>query len=115
MNSGYSAKEDDMLNKIEVLQRIITNVYLPWMEDKPETRLHLEKFVKQISNTKQQAYGNVTIEIPEIPNISKVEMSKDSELLSLIQKTVVSYKLCYSLTMFCVGTMGANHCNNHRN
>ena len=93
MNLDQSAKEDEMLKKINTLQKIITNVYLPWMEDKPETRLHLEKFVKQISNTKQQAYGNVTIEIPEIPNISKVEMSKDSELLSLIQKTVVSLSI----------------------
>ena len=52
--------------------------------------MHLEKFSKQISNTKQQAYGTVTIEIPEIPNVSKEEMSKDAKLLNEIQKTVVS-------------------------
>ena len=102
MNSNQSAKEDEMLRKIDTLQKIITNVYLPWMEDKPETRLHLEKFVKQISNTKQQAYGNVTIEIPEIPNISKVEMSKDAELLNLIQKTVVSLRFILYILMVCL-------------
>jgi hypothetical protein len=85
-----SAKDDEMLMKIDSLQKIITNVYLPWMEDRAETRLHLEKFVKQISNTKQQAYGTVTIEMPEIPNISKEEMSKKPEVLNTIQKTVVS-------------------------
>ena len=53
-------------------------------------RRHLEKFSKQISNTKPQAYGTVTIEIPEIPNVSKEEMSKDAKLLNEIQKTVVS-------------------------
>lgn len=90
--SKNSAKEDEMLVKIDTLQKIITNVYLPWMEDRAETRLHLEKFVKQISNTKQQAYGTVTIEMPVIPNISKDEMSKRPEVLNTIQKTVVSYK-----------------------
>lgn len=89
--SKNSAKEDEMLVKIDTLQKIITNVYLPWMEDRAETRLHLEKFVKQISNTKQQAYGTVTIEMPEIPNISKDEMSKRPDTLNIIQKTVVSY------------------------
>lgn len=85
------AKEDEMLRKIDTLQKIITNVYLPWMEDRAETRLHLEKFVKQISNTKQQAYGTVTIEMPEIPNVSKEEMSKRPDVLNTIQKTVVSH------------------------
>jgi len=80
-----------MLRKIDTLQKIITNVYLPWMEDRAETRLHLEKFVKQISNTKQQAYGTVTIEMPEIPNVSKEEMSKRPDVLNTIQKTVVSH------------------------
>ena len=74
----------------EKLKKIITNVYLPFMEDRAETRLHLEKFVKQISNTMQQAYGTVTIEMPDIPNISKHEMAKRPEVMNTIQKTVVS-------------------------
>lgn len=98
-----------MLKKVNTLQKIITNVYLPWMEDRAETRLHLEKFVKQISNnTKQQAYGNVKIEMPEIPNISKEEMSKRPDLLNSIQKTVVSCVL-KSLADFALGPMGPNH------
>jgi dynein heavy chain len=72
----------------EKLKKIITNVYLPFMEDRAETRLHLEKFVKQISNTMQQAYGTVTIEMPDIPNISKHEMAKRPEVMNTIQKTV---------------------------
>lgn len=88
--SKNPAKEDEMLRKIETLQKIITNIYLPWMEERAETRLHLEKFVKQISNTKQQAYGTVTIEMPNIDNMSKEEMRKRPEILNTIQKTVVS-------------------------
>jgi hypothetical protein len=93
--SKLTAKEDQMLRKIESLQRIIVNVYLPWMEDKAETRLHLEKFVKQISNTKQQAYGTVTIEMPEIGNYSKEEMMKKPEVLNTIQKTVVGFEFIH--------------------
>jgi hypothetical protein len=88
--SKSSAKEDEMLRKIDTLQQIISNVYLPWMEDRAETRMHLEKFVKQINNTKQQAYGTVTIEMPYIENISKEEMRKRPDILNTIQKTVVS-------------------------
>jgi hypothetical protein len=90
-------KKDESLKRLNVLSKILKNVYLPWMEKKTETKLHLEKFVKQISNTKQQAYGNVTIDIPEIPKISKDDMSKNPKLLNLIQKTVVSYCIIRTL------------------
>lgn len=88
--SKNSEKEDETLIKLKTLQKLLSHVYLPFLEDKQEIRLHIEKFVKQISNTRQQAYGTVTIEIPDIPNISKEEMSKDQKLLNLLQKTVVS-------------------------
>jgi len=97
-----------MLNMIETLQKMVTHVYLPFLEDKAETRLHLEKFVKQISNTKQQAYGTVTIEIPELTEvlengetraISKEEMSNNPKLLSLLQKTVEQWAQTIATTI----------------
>ena len=111
--SKSSEKEDETLNKLKSLQKLLSHVYLPFLEDRQEIRMHIEKFMKQISNTKQQAYGTVTIEIPEIPNISKEEMSKDQKLLNLLQKTVVSI-LHYIINLAILlikylGTMGTNN------
>jgi len=107
--SKNTAKEDQMLRKIDSLQKIITNVYLPWMEDKPETRLHLEKFVKQISNTKQQAYGTVTIEMPDIDTTNKEDLMKKPDVLNTIQNTVVSLDLLDDSNQIHLGPMGSNH------
>lgn len=43
------------------------------MESKTETRMHMEKFVRQINISVQQAYGNVTIRMPIIPPNQKDE------------------------------------------
>jgi hypothetical protein len=38
------------------------------METKPEPKLNMEKFNRQIDISIQQAYGNVTINVPAVPN-----------------------------------------------
>ena len=41
-------KDDDIKNRLNELTDIVRMVYLPLMDTKPDTRLQLEKFVKQV-------------------------------------------------------------------
>jgi hypothetical protein len=41
-------KDDDIKEKLNELTDIIKMVYLPLMDGKPDTRLQMEKFVKQV-------------------------------------------------------------------
>lgn len=61
-------KTDEMKDRLEELTDMIRKVYLPLMEGKPDSRLQMEKFVKQVFISLQQAYGNITIRIPELPD-----------------------------------------------
>jgi|LauGreDrversion4_2_1035121.scaffolds.fasta_scaffold02679_19 hypothetical protein len=42
-------EEDETQQRLKNLQSMIRNVYLPLMEGKGETKLHMEKFSKQIN------------------------------------------------------------------
>jgi hypothetical protein len=57
-----------MKDRLDELTDMIRKVYLPLMEGKPDSRLQMEKFVKQVFISLQQAYGNITIRIPELPD-----------------------------------------------
>ena len=76
--------------RLKGLSQMIQHVYLPFMENKTEIKLHMEKFVRQIGITMQQAYGNVTINVPPVPNQENEELIKDPKLMALLEATIVS-------------------------
>jgi hypothetical protein len=41
-------KTDEMKDRLDELTDMIRKVYLPLMEGKPDSRLQMEKFVKQV-------------------------------------------------------------------
>ena len=68
---------------------MIAQVYLPLMESRSETKLHMEKFVRQVSISLQQAYGNVTIKVPYVPtNLTEQEICRNRALIEEYQQTV---------------------------
>ena len=46
---------------------MLKEVYIPAMETKKEITHHMGKFIGHIQTSVLQAYGNVTINVPEIP------------------------------------------------
>jgi hypothetical protein len=61
---------------------MIQQVYIPALESKSEIKHHMNKFSSQISTSLQQAYGNVTINVPEIPpSMSDEEVGRDPRLM----------------------------------
>lgn len=70
---------------------MIRHVYLPLMENRLETRLHMEKFQKQINISLQQAYGTVTIRVPMVPsNKDDEDIKRDKRTMEEFQNAVVS-------------------------
>lgn len=49
------------------LHMLIKEIYMPALETKAEIKLHMKKFIDNIKTSINQAYGNVTITVPEIP------------------------------------------------
>ncbi len=75
-------EEDETQQRLKNLQAMIRNVYLPLMENRLETKLHMEKFQKQINISLQQAYGTVTIRVPPVPaNKDDDEIRKDRKTI----------------------------------
>lgn len=98
-------EEDETQQRLKNLQAMIRNVYLPLMESKVETKLHMEKFQKQINISLQQAYGNVTIRVPPVPaNKDDDEIRKDRRTIEEFQTAIVSQPTFMS----CVGRVGAD-------
>jgi hypothetical protein len=83
-------EEDETQQRLKNLQAMIRNVYMPLMESKVETRLHMEKFQKQINISLQQAYGNVTIRVPPVPaNKDDDEIRKDRATIEEFKTAIV--------------------------
>jgi len=61
-----------MKERLDELTNMINRVYLPFFptDSKPDQRLQMEKFVRQVKMSMQQAYGNITIQVPELPDQS---------------------------------------------
>ena len=80
-----------MKEKLEDLTEMMKKVYLPLMEGKPDQRIQMEKFVKGVSLSMQQAYGNITIKVPELPDGQSTEqLCNDPKLIQELINTVVS-------------------------
>jgi hypothetical protein len=63
---------------------------MPFIEKKNETRMHMDKFIGQIKTSLEQAYGNVTINIPEVPDMPKEEICKNHKIIEMLTGAVVS-------------------------
>lgn len=84
-------EEDETQQRLKNLQAMIRHVYLPLMEQRVDTRMHMEKFHKQINISLQQAYGTVTIRVPSVPaNKDSEEIRKDKRLIEEFQAAIVS-------------------------
>ena len=81
--------EDDSQARLVDLQMVIKQVYLPTLEAKPDIKHSISKFSNQINTALQQAYGNVTINVPKLP-ASDEEVQKSAKYTEQIQKAVVS-------------------------
>ena len=98
-------KDDDIKDKLNELTDIIKMVYLPLMDGKPDTRLQMEKFVKQVGISLQQAYGNITIQVPELPDAKEEEICNNKDLVEELINTVVSL-VAMGYALAAVGSCG---------
>ena len=61
------------------------------MESRKEMTHHMAKFIGHISTSVLQAYGNVTITVPEIPyGMSNEEVARNPKLMEKLSEAVVS-------------------------
>ena len=91
-------KDDHMKDMLDGLTDMINKAYLPLMQDKPDTRMQMEKFVKQVQTSMQQAYGNITIRVPDLDEkASTEELCGNKQLVDDLIVTVVSILTLYFL------------------
>jgi len=82
---------DDTKERLNTLTSMIKQVYLPLMNERLDSKIIMDKFVKQVSISMQQAYGNITINVPDLPeNASTEQLCKDKDLIEVLINTVVS-------------------------
>jgi dynein heavy chain len=68
---------------------MLKEVYIPAMESKKEITHHMNKFIQHIQTSVLQAYGNVTINVPEIPaHMSEKEITSDPVTMQKFQDAV---------------------------
>jgi hypothetical protein len=80
--------DSDMKMKMNALSLILKDVYIPLMESKTEIKHHMTRFNSQIQTSVNQAYGQITINVPEIDagshdKIQQVSVSKSECQLTL--------------------------------
>jgi hypothetical protein len=86
-----SASSRETETRLNGLALMLKEVYIPAMETKKEITHHMGKFIGHIQTSVLQAYGNVTITVPEIPaGMSNEQVYADIPLLTSLQAAVVS-------------------------
>jgi len=99
MEGKPEGKTDEMKERLDEVSVLIKKVYLPLFEGKADLRLHMDKFVKQVAISMQQAYGNITIRIPDLPeNAPSEDLCNDRQLIEELSETIVSYLSPYPFT-----------------
>jgi hypothetical protein len=81
-------KDDEMKERLDDLTDIIKKVYLPLMQKRQDQRLQMDQFVRNVYNSMEQAYGNITIVVPDLPDKSNEELQQDSGLVEELISTV---------------------------
>jgi len=81
--SNKDANNKESENRLLGLALIIKEVYVPSMGEKKEIIHHMSKFVGHIQTSVLQAYGNVSINVPDIPNsLTDEQVSRQPELVA---------------------------------
>jgi len=63
------------------------------MESRKEMTHHMAKFIGHISTSVLQAYGNVTITVPEIPyGMSNEEVARNPKLMEKLSEAVAEWR-----------------------
>jgi len=91
MSFREKSKLEEEKEKLENLKKQLEFVYIPFVQKKNETKIQMEKFVRQIGTSLVQAYGNVTINIPDVPNLPKEEIIRNHKIIELLNGAVVSF------------------------
>lgn len=84
-------KEDEMKDRLDDLTDIIKKVYLPLMQNRQDQRLQMDQFVRNVNNSMEQAYGNITIVVPDLPDKSDAELQNDPGLIDELISTVENW------------------------
>lgn len=50
--------------------------------------MHMDKFVRDVGNSMEQAYGNITIVVPNLPDKSNAELQQDDAFIEDLISTV---------------------------
>lgn len=88
---NISAESRETETRLTGLALMLKEVYIPAMETKKEITHHMTKFIQHINTSVLQAYGTVTISVPEIPaNMPDDEVARNPVLMQKLQEAVVS-------------------------
>jgi len=91
-----SAESKETERRLKALKLMLSEVYIPAMETKKEIVHHMNKFAGSIDTSLLQAYGQVQIPVPEIPeHLSSEEIIRDENLMKQLQAAVVS-TICHA-------------------
>jgi dynein heavy chain len=86
---NVSAESKETEARMTGLSLMLQEVYIPSMESKKEITHHMVKFISHIKTSVLQAYGNVTINVPEIPaNMPDDEVARDLDLVAKLEEAV---------------------------
>ena len=88
------------------LRLMLQHVYIPAMESRKEITHHMSKFIGHIKTSVLQAYGNVSITVPEIPEgMSDEEVKANPALMKVLNDAVVSPSTHKANPALCVDRM----------
>ena len=83
VNREPSVINGSVQDQLDVLSKLLKDVFLPLDSKNVETRKTLEKFISHISHTSVQVSGTVSIELPIVPSDTTIESDiKDTELMN---------------------------------
>lgn len=57
-------KKGDTEQRMNALSLMLKEIYIPLMEQRTEIKHHMTRFNTQITTSIQQAYGQITIDVP---------------------------------------------------
>ena len=86
-------RDKESQERLQGLALIMREVYMPSLESKKDTQQSINRFTNNIQTAVQQAYGTVTIYVPQIDMEEEEEITRNRELIDQLQSAVVSKKL----------------------
>ena len=74
-------RDKESQDRLQGLALIMREVYMPSLESKKDTQQSINRFTNNIQTAVQQAYGTVTIYVPQIDMEEEEEIGRNRELL----------------------------------